>query len=290
MSYRIFTDSTADLTPQLLAYTGVSVLPLTVHLHGSTYDDKPYGTQLPADVFYQSIRNGALPTTSQIPPQAFQAAFEPVLKAGQDIVYFGFSSALSGTYNAARLVAQELAEQYPQRQIFTVDTRCASMGEGLLVYLAVQKQREGVCAQELAAWAEQKRAHIAHWFTVDDLHHLRRGGRVSGAAAVVGTMLNIKPVLHVSNEGTLVPKEKIRGRRASLDYLVECCKTTSINPAQQPIMISHSDCLPDAEYVANRLRTELNVQEIHIGCIGAVIGSHTGAGTVALFFSAQHRD
>ncbi len=290
MAYQIITDSTTDLTPELTAQMNVSVLPLTVHIDGKEFEDHPYGDELPAKKFYDMIRAGAMPTTSQVTPERFAEVFRKVLDEGRDVLYLGFSSGLSGTVNAARIAAQDLAEEYPGRKIRTVDTLAASMGEGLLVYLACKKRDEGMDIDELAGWVERERLHLSHWFTVDDLNHLKRGGRVSGAAAFFGTMLNIKPVLHVDDEGHLIPMEKVRGRRASLDALVAHMKKTAIDPENQVIFISHSDCLDDAQYVGDQIKAQLGVKEVHIGYIGPVIGSHTGVGTVALFFVAKNRD
>ena len=290
MSYRIITDSTTDLSPDLLGELRLEVIPLTFLLNGKEYQDRPYGEDMPAKDFYKAIREGAMPTTSQVTPERFCEYFEPILKGGQDILYLAFSSGLSGTCNAAMIAAEDLAEKYPERRVIVIDTLAASMGEGLLVYLACLRHEEGMELDELAEWVREKRLHIAHWFTVDDLHHLKRGGRVSGAATFVGTMLNIKPVLHVDDEGHLIPMEKVRGRKNSLDTLVEHMKKTGTDFSKQTVFISHSDCLEDAEYVAERVKKDLGVPKVCIGYIGPVIGSHTGVGTVALFFDASHRN
>ena len=185
---------------------------------------------------------------------------------------------------------EELAEQYPERKVVTVDTLAASMGEGLLVYLAVQQKKQGKSLEEVAKWVEDNRLKLSHWFTVDDLNHLKRGGRVSGAAAFFGTMLNIKPVLHVDDEGHLIPMEKVRGRRQSLDALVDHMAKTGIDNAHQTVFISHGDCQSDVEYVADQIRRRFGTKDIHTNYIGPVIGTHSGPGTVALFFLAQNRD
>ena len=213
-----------------------------------------------------------------------------MLQQGTDVLYLAFSSGLSGTYNASRLMFEELAEQYPERKVVTVDTLAASMGEGLLVYLAVQQKKQGKSLEEVAKWVEDNRLKLSHWFTVDDLNHLKRGGRVSGAAAFFGTMLNIKPVLHVDDEGHLIPMEKVRGRRQSLDALVDHMAKTGIDNAHQTVFISHGDCQSDVEYVADQIRRRFGTKDIHTNYIGPVIGTHSGPGTVALFFLAQNRD
>ena len=184
---------------------------------------------------------------------------------------------------------EELREKFPDRKIRTVDTLAASMGQGLLVYLAAKKRQEGMGLDELGDWVEENRLKLCHWFTVDDLMFLKRGGRVSGAAAVMGTMLGIKPVLHVDDEGHLIPMEKVRGRRASLDALVKHMQATAIRPAEQTVFISHGDCQADCDYVAQQLREKLGVKHIVTSCIGPVIGAHSGPGTVALFFVGEKR-
>ena len=205
------------------------------------------------------------------------------------MLYLAFSSGLSGTYQSARLAQEELRERFPDRTFTVVDSLCASMGEGLLAYYAATMRQQGCTLEETAAWLEENKLKLCHWFTVDDLHHLKRGGRVSPATAVVGTMLNIKPVLHVDDNGHLIPMEKVRGRRQSLEALVRHMKETVENPEEQMIFISHGDCPQDAEYVAGRIRETMTVRDIRIHTIGPVIGTHSGPGTVALFFLGSHR-
>jgi DegV family protein with EDD domain len=260
-----------------------------VHLNGKSYHNTPDESELTARDFYQQVRDGAMPTTSQVNVEAFTTAIEPLLQAEQDVLYIGFSSGLSGTYNSGRLAAQELADHYPNRKIIAVDTLAASMGEGLLVYHACKLRDAGKTIDEVAAWLEENKLHMAHWFTVDDLYHLKRGGRVSGAAAFFGTMLNIKPVLHVDDAGHLIPMEKVRGRKTSLDALVDHMKQTAINPGEQVIFISHGDCLTDAQYVAEQVRTRFGTKKVYLNNVGPVIGAHSGPGTMALFFLATNR-
>ncbi len=200
-----------------------------------------------------------------------------------------FSSGLSATCQSAFLAAKELSEKYPQRKLFVVDTLSASLGQGLFVWHAVQKQRAGATIEQLRDWAEDYRFHQCHWFTVDDLMHLKRGGRVSAATAVVGTMLKIKPVLHMDDEGHLINVGKARGRRASLDALVDKAGELGTNLSQQTIFISHADCIEDATYVGDQMKAKYGVKEVYYNFIGPVIGSHTGCGCVALFFTGEHR-
>lgn len=287
--YRIFTDSTTDLPASLADELELTVLPLSFTIDGKTYKNYLDGREMTARTFYDHIRAGAMPTTSQVNPDAFVEAFTPVLKAGEDILYLAFSSGLSGTCQSAKIAADQLKDEFPQRKIVVVDTLCASLGEGLFVYYCAKKKQDGATLDEVAAWAEANKLHLCHWFTVDDLHHLKRGGRVSAAAAVLGTMLNIKPVLHVDNAGHLIPVSKVRGRRQSIDALMGKMAELAVSPEKQVIFISHSDCLEEAKGLGARIREKLHVKDVVINDIGPVIGSHTGCGTIALFFMGKER-
>lgn len=289
-TYQIVTDSNTDLTPEMIEQLGIYVIPMTFTMNNKIYHNYPDERDMSSKEFYRLLREGKSAKTDQINGVTFEETFEPFLKKGIDVVYLAFSSGLSGTYNSARLCAENLREKYPDRKLLVVDTLAASMGEGLLVYYAAQLQKKGASADEVATWVEEHRNHLAHWFTVDDLNHLRRGGRVSGAAAFFGTMLGIKPVLHVDDEGHLIPMEKVRGRRQSLEALVKHMEKTVQDPEQQVIFISHGDCKEDAEYVAQCIREKFKVQDIVMNDIGPVIGSHSGPGTVALFFMAKNKD
>ncbi len=287
--YVIFTDSSADLTPEQYEAWGVSYQPLSYTLDGKTYVNWADGREMPFKTFYQKLREGGSSSTSQVNVTEFINPFRQFLEAGKDILYIGFSSGLSGTVNSGRMAGEELAAEYPDAKILVVDSLAASMGQGLLVHHAVQKKREGLNIDELAQWLETNKLNIAHWFTVDDLNFLKRGGRVSGAAAMFGTMLNIKPVMHVDNEGRLIPMEKVRGRRQSLDALVDHMEKTAILPAGQMVFISHGDCAEDARYVEEQVKKRLGVSEVVLNYVGPVIGSHSGPGTMALFFLATER-
>ena len=288
--FQIISDSTTDLSPALVKEMGVHIIPMMFSLQGKDYQNDPEESQLSSHDFYEILRSGAISTTSQINSETFKDHAKPFLEAGKDVLYIAFSSGLSGTYNSARLAAEDLAEAYPQRKIIVVDSLAASMGEGLLVYLAVQQQKQGADIDAVAAWVEENKAHLAHWFTVDDLNHLHRGGRVSGTAAFVGTMLGIKPVLHVDDEGHLIPMEKVRGRKQSLDALVDHMEKTALHPAQQTVFISHGDCAADCAYVEQQVKERLGVQTVYTNPIGPVIGTHSGPGTIALFFLAENKD
>ena len=288
--YKILTDSTTDLSPQLVAQTGVTVLPMTYTIGEKSYRNDPEETDLSSGDFYDMLRGGAMSTTSQINVETFREVAGKMARDGFDVLYVGFSSGLSGTFNSARIAFEDLSAEYPEHKFLAVDSLCASMGEGLLVYHAAQQQKAGRSIEETARWLEENKLHLAHWFTVDDLNHLKRGGRVSGAAAFFGTMLSIKPVLHVDDEGHLIPMEKVRGRRQSLDALVEHMAKTGIDNAHQTIFISHGDCKDDVEYVAQQIRQRFGTADIYTNPIGPVIGAHSGPGTVALFFLAESRN
>ena len=285
-NYVLITDSSADLTKEQLAELDVVSISLEVIIN----NDPP----IPNDAidnkeFYSILRQKGTVTTSAVSFERFLNLMESYLTEGKDVLYLGFSSGLSGTYNAAFVAAQELAEKYPERKIYTVDTLCASLGQGLFVYTAAKQRLEGRSIDEVYNWANDNRLSLCHWFTVDDLFFLKRGGRVSAATAVMGTMLSIKPVLHVDFKGKLINVSKARGRKSSVDELFENAKRTAIEPEKQTMFISHGDCLADAEYLAERLKSELGVPEVIIGYVGPVIGAHAGPGVLALFFFGTER-
>lgn len=288
-AYQIITDSTADLTPELVRELDVQVIPLCYMMEGRTYHNIPGGGELTEEEFYAKLRAGTMSTTTQINSEEFLRVFTPLLEAGQDVLYIAFSSGLSGTCQSALLAREELRRRFPERRLEVFDSLCASMGEGLLVYHAAKLRQEGRYMDQVLAWLKENVLRLCHWFTVDDLNHLKRGGRVSTATALVGTMLGIKPVLHVDNEGHLISVSKVRGRRQSLEALVSRMEETAVNPAEQTVFISHGDCLEDAQFVAQQVREKLGVTQIQIGYIGPVIGSHSGPGTVALFFLGKER-
>ena len=287
-SYVIFTESTGDLTPALIEAADLRVLPMAFTLDGKEYRNYPDGREMAAHDYYEKLRAGSLCTTSQVTMLEFQQAFTPVLEAGQDILYLAFSSGLSGTYQSGCVAAEELKEKFPGRRIVCVDSLQASMGEGLFCYLVGKKRCQGADLDTAADYARQIAPQVCAWFTVDDLMFLKRGGRVSSAVAVAGTLLGIKPVLHVDEEGHLIPKEKVRGRRASLDALVKHFEATALDKTGGTVFISHGDCADDARYVIDKLRA-LGVREIEMGDIGPVIGAHSGPGTVALFWLGSAR-
>ena len=287
--YCIMTDSCCDLDAALTEELELSLLPLTVYLGEESYRNYPDEREITFKDFYQRVRDGALGSTAAPSTGDFESAMEAVLSGGRDILCVCFSSALSATYQSACIAAEHMREKYPERTIEVVDSLCASGGQGLLVWLCVQEKRAGKSLAELLAYTEAVKHKVCSWFTVDDLFHLKRGGRVSAATALFGTMLNIKPVLHVDTAGRLINVGKARGRRASLLELVRHMEQTVENPAEQTIFITHGDCLEDAEFVADEIRRRMGVKDVRISYVGPVIGCHTGTGVVALFFLGAPR-
>ena len=285
--YVIVTDSSADLPASLVQELGVEVLPLSFTVQGKTYHNYPDDREMDPKVFYKMLRDGEMATTSAVNVAEYTAMLEPLLQAGKDVLVLAFSSGLSTTYQSSVIAVNELAEQYPDRKIYTVDTLCASLGQGLLVWHAVQEQKKGKSIEEVRDWVEENKLRLCHWFTVDDLHFLKRGGRISAATAVVGTMLSIKPVLHVDDEGHLISMGKARGRGASLTALVDHMEQTTTDV--DTVFISHGDCPADAEKVAAEVKKRFGTRDVVINTIGPVIGAHAGPGTVALFFLGTKR-
>ena len=287
--YVLITDSSADLSQEMVQELGVTVLPLSFTIQGKTYRNYPDNREMDLPLFYDMLRAGELATTSAVNVAEYTQAVEPILQEKKDVLILAFSSGLSSTYQASVLAAEELREKYPDRKIYTVDTLCASLGQGLLVYLAVQEQRKGRSIEEVRDWAESTKLHLCHQFTVDDLHFLKRGGRISATTAVVGSMLQIKPVLHVDNEGRLINIGKARGRQASLKALVDKMEKTVTEEEKKTVFISHGDCRKDAVAVADMVRERFGTQDIRINYVGPVIGAHSGPGTLALFYLGTER-
>lgn len=284
--YHIITDSGSDLNKAMIAKLNISVVPLTVNFRGESLDDS-----VDDDItdMYAGLRAGEPATTSAINPDRWAKAMEPVLTRGEDALVITFSSGLSTTYQSAVIAANELQEKYPQRKIRVVDSLCASLGQGLLVWYACQKRDDGLSADELATWLEENRRNLCHWFTVDDLMYLKRGGRVSPTVAAIGTMLKIKPVMHVDDEGHLIKVSTARGRKASIEAMAAKLSETGLTGANDTVFICHGDCIADAQYLENLVKEKCCVKNVFIGYTGAVIGSHSGPGTLALFFLGTHR-
>ena len=287
MGFKIVTDSSADIKKELLDSWGVELLSLSYRF---TDDDVQHtDADMPVADFYKEMKAGRVAKTAAINTESFRVAFEEILGGGEDILYIGFSSGLSSTYSSGHLAAAALASDYPGRKIITVDTLAASAGQGLIVYLAKEKRDSGASIEEVAEYVEGIKMSVAHWFTVEDLVYLKRGGRVSAAAAFVGNMLGIKPVLHVDNEGHLTPVEKVRGRRTSLNAILDKYAATALDPAAGPVFISHAECMSDVEYVVAELERRHGAKVDIITDVGPVIGSHSGPGTFAFFFLAKER-
>ena len=285
-TYKIITDSGCDLPAEMLQELNVSRVSLSVLFRGETRSDS---VDEGIRSLYDALRAGEVATTSAVNPDGWAGIMEPILQNGQDVLALAFSSGLSTTYQSAVIAAGELMEKYPQRKVLVVDTLCASLGQGLLVWYACKKRDEGLELEELRNWVEENKMHLCHWFTVDDLMFLKRGGRVSAATALVGTMLQIKPVLHVDDEGHLINVSKARGRKASIDAMAAKVGELGAGFENETMFISHGDCPEDAQYLAKILKEKYGVKHIHINYVGAVIGSHSGPGTMALFFMGKHR-
>ena len=288
-NYVIITDSSCDLPDSLVKELELEVLPLSFLMDGKTYRNYSDNREMSPKDFYNKEREGIMATTNAVNVGEATEAIEAVLKQGKDVLVLGFSSGLSTTFNSFQIAAEELAEQYPDRKVYAVDTLCASLGQGMLVYQAAKLRQAGKSIEEVRDWTEQNKLRQCHWFTVNDLFFLKKGGRVSAATAVVGTMLQIKPVMHVDNEGHLIKVDTARGRKASLNALVDKVGELGEDPAEQTMFISNSDCAEDAQYVADEIKKRYGTKEIIINSIGPVIGAHTGPGCVALFFMGKHR-
>ena len=285
--YIILTDSCCDFSARMVAELGVEVLPLSFHIGGGDYFNYPDNRDMAPGDFYARLRSGELGSTAAVSPGVFQETMGRLVEEGKDILCINFSSALSTTYQSATIAAEDVMAAHPGSKILVVDSRCASLGQGLLVYLAARKKGEGLGLEELRDYVENTKLHICHWFTVDDLNHLKRGGRVSAAAALVGTMLQMKPVLHVDDEGRLIPVSKVRGRKASLKALVDKMEELVVDPSV--VFISHGDCGDEARELGEAIQAKFPVERLEINYVGPIIGNHSGPGTMALFFQGKHR-
>ncbi len=284
--YVITVNSTVDLPKEWLEERKVPVIPLKYTIDNETYTDME---GLSSKEFFEKLREGKMATTSQINPEEARAQLEPFLKEGKDVLHLGFSSGLSGTYNSMRIAGEELKEEYPEAKIIIIDTLCACLGEGLLLYKALQQKASGKTIEETAKWVEENKLHICHNVTVDDLFHLHRGGRISKASAVLGSVVQIKPIIHMDENGKLQVVGKERGRKKSLNKIVDMAVEQIKGWDNDIAMITHGDCQEDAEYVAKLVRERLGIENILINNIGTVIGSHTGPGVVAVFVMGNKR-
>lgn len=284
----ITTDSAADLPLEYLEKNKVGLLSMHIQIGKEEY----LGDEaLDIKDFYDKMRVGVMPKTSQVNPEQARIKFEQYLKEGYDILHISFSSALSGSYNSSRIAASQLQDEYKNNKIIVIDSLCASLGEGLLVYKSVQLKDEGKSIEEISNWIEDNKLNLCHYFTVDDLNHLYRGGRVSKATAVLGTIVGVKPILYVDNEGNLKTVSKVRGRKKSLVALVDNMErlTKNYKNKNDIVFIGHGDCKEDAEFLADKIKERLGINSFLISPIGSTIGSHTGPGTITLFFMGENR-
>ncbi len=284
MAYRIVTDSASNLSEEMIDEFGLEILPMTFMVDGVERRSYLKGEKTDLKQFYTMMREGKVITTSLPNLQETEATMRAILDAGEDILYLGFSSALSSAFGSIELLMQRLAGEYPERKLRAVETFAASGGQGMLVYLACKKAAEGASLDETGDFVVETRDHLCHWFTVDDLMFLFRGGRVSRTSAWAGTMLNIKPVLHVDAEGALIPMEKVRGRKKSIKALVDHMEKTAIDPASQTVFITHGDCIEDVEVLKREISERMGVTDFVVNYIDPVVGAHSGPGTLALFF------
>lgn len=282
MSYVIFTDSASDLPIGFAAENGIIEVPLRTFMGG--IEEQP-----DMNTFYDRLRNGEVATTSAPNLDDYLSRMEPVLQEGNDILYLAFSSGLSSACRTGSLAAEELSAKYAERKIYVVDTLCASTGLGLLVYLAAGKKAEGTSLEELKDWVAETIPHMCHWFTVDDLMFLKRGGRVSAATAVAGTLMGIKPVMHMDDEGHLVATGKVRGRKIAVQTLLDKMKESAYDLSNQVVAVCHGDCPEEANAIADKMKAELSVKDVLVTKIGPVIGAHAGPGTLSVFFLGEKR-
>lgn len=289
MLFKIVTDSSCNLPAGLIEQYDLEILSLTYYIGEKAYPSYLPGRSFDAKTFYETLRSKTSVTTSLVSPDAAYRAFDRLLSEGNDVLYIGFSSGLSGTYQTVSNVLSEISEKYPERKCFAVDTLAASLGQGLLVHYASQLRMEGKTIEETRDWLEENKLRLAHWFTVDDLFFLKRGGRISGATALLGTLIGIKPVMHMDDEGHLINVEKARGRSAALRRMCDKMEETAIEPKGQIVYISHGDCEEDAKKLQEMIEERMGVKSFLIDYVEPVIGSHSGPGTLALFFMARHR-
>ena len=285
MRFKIVTDSACDLPAEMIEALDLGIAALSVELDGRAYAE---GEMTPKEL-YDHLRGGKLPKTSAVNPELWADAMRPALEQGQDVLTLVFSSALSATCQNAFIAAEELRGEFPDRKLIVIDSLCAAIGLGLLVHTAAKLRDAGKSIEETAAWIEEHKLNVCHWVTVEDLMHLKRGGRVSAATAVVGTMLNIKPIIRVDDNGRLESLAKCRGRKAALNYLLDRMAESFDPEIDDTVFIGHGDCMEDARYLEQKVRERFGVQNVHINYIGAVVGAHTGPGVAVLFFYGKKR-
>lgn len=287
--YIIVTDATSDIPNEMANELNVKVVPMSFSLGEKNYNHYPDYRELDIKTFYDKQRAGQTSLTTQINVAVYLDFFEEIIKSDKDVLYISFSSALSSTYQSSVLATKELNEKYPDFKIITIDSKAATLGETLLVKLAAQKKSEGMNIEDLSKWVAENHLKVCHYFTVDDLNHLKRGGRMTAMTAFIGTALDIKPILHVNDEGKLIPLDKVRGRKKALKVLFNYLAELSENLEEQTVFIGHGDCIEDARYLESLIKEAYKVKEVIIHPIGPIIGSHTGPGAITLFFLGKHR-
>ena len=288
MGYVIVTDSVLDIEERFLHQNGICTVPLSFTIDGYDTVEEDFSKTVPISDFYRQLRDGASVTTAQAPISAFTSVFEGILKSKRDVVYLGFSSALSGNYQTGCIAKNELDGKY-SNQIYCVDTLAAAGGQTLVIREAAKRKAESYTAEQLVEWAQEFRKHVVHWFTVDDLLYLHRGGRVPKSAAVMGSLLSVKPILYVSDEGKLLVWKKARGRKRALEMLAKQMNKHIREIGTYPVTISHGDCQEDAEYLKEYILSHTAVEQVEIHMLDTVIGAHAGPGTVALFCYGDKR-
>ena len=286
-NYVIVSDATLDLPINVINQYDIKVIPMGASIENEEYTHYPDEREITVEAFYDKLKNGAVARTTQITPAMFIEYFKGILNQGLDLLYIAFSSGLSGTYNAAQIALQELEEEFPNRKIYCIDSLCASIGEGLLVYNAALKKQEGMDIGELKQWVEDNKRASRHWFTVKDLFYLKRGGRVTSLEAVVGTALKIRPILSTDEQGKLTVVSKIRGNRAEFDFLVSRMESEGVDLTNQTVIIGHGDDLSKAQELERIIRSKNIVKDVIISKIGPVIGTHTGPGMLALVYMGK---
>ncbi len=287
--FSIVADSACDLTPEILKEFDIRLVPLNARIGAEEYVDYPDARGIAPDALCEKLRSGLPAQTSAPSLDLFTETFEEILKEGRDILYIGFASTLSATFSTGAAAAAMLAERYPDRRIITIDSYSASLGIGLLIYLTAVRKREGAGLEETAKYVEDMKFRINHWFTVADLKYLMRGGRLSYAKATIGIALHIKPVLHMDDDGHLTPVSKVRGRARSLETISDKVAAMAVEPEKQTVFICQCGCADEAAEVAARIKETAGVRNVIIGPIGPVISSHTGPGTMGIFFVGEHR-
>ena len=285
----IITDSNCDLTAEYLKENNIPVIPFYFNLKGQDYADD-FGKSISYKEFYNELRNGEMPTTAQITPFVFEEYFRKYISEGYSIVYIGFSSALSESYNNSVLAKSSILEEKPNADITVIDTKSATTGQGLMVFYACEMLKQGKSKEDIVSWIEDNKLKVNVWFAVDSLDHLKRGGRLSAASTAFGTLLDVKPILIIDNEGKLVPVKKVRGRKKAIRELLEELKNKIINPEEQTIYITHGDCIEDAEYLKSQIIREVNVKKIIVNYLGPIIGTHTGPGLICIAFVGKDRE